>query len=271
MMKIDRSLMAYADGVLAPSQQAEIERLCAESLELRARLEVFRATGGELRRLFQHHVDAPVPRRLLEFVKAQERKWVDSERRRRPSSWPVLSACAHIWSLMNAPVLRTGAVASVALIAGIGLGKLLHDNAGGPGAAPASLVQPEKGRLIARAPLQRSLDTLYSDTETKLALAGSQDLELKIKMTFRNEAGDYCRVYEIATSSGEHYVGVACRTGDQWAVPIHAMIPPSELSPGQFAPAGFNNPAMDAVIRDLIQDGPLSPTDEAALIKDWKK
>lgn len=267
----DEILMAYADGLLAPSQRTEIERLCAEDPALRARLQVFRATGRELGRLFQHHVDAPVPEQLLEFVKTHELARASDKERRRSWLWSQLDEHAYFWRFMDASTLRTAAIASVATIVGIGLGWLLHGNVAGERVALASLVQTKKGRLIAVAPLQHSLDTLHSGAETKLALAGSPDAKLKIKMTFRNEARDYCRVYEIATSSPERYTGVACRAGDQWSVRMQAMIPPSEISPGQFVPAGINNPAMDAVVRSLIDEGPLSPADEATAIKDWKK
>jgi len=267
----DEILMAYADGRLDPLHQAEIERLCAGDLALRARLQVLRATGTELSRLFQHHVDAPVPDRLLEFVKTQDLKRAGGKGRRRSWLWSQLDEHAHFWRFMDASALRTAAVASVATIIGIGLGWLLHEDTGGQGTVLASLIQAEKSRLIARAPLQHSLDTLYSGMETKLALAGSQDAELKVKMTFRNQARDYCRVYEIAVASLERYTGVACRTGDQWSVRIQAMIPPSEVLPGQFVPAGIDNPAMDAVVRALIDEGPLSTADEAVVLKGWKK
>jgi len=250
----DEILMAYADGWLDQSQGREIESLCARTPALRARLEIFRATGTELGRPFQQHVGSAVPEHLLEFVKALGRQRAGGKRRRaRPLT------------------LRTAAVASVATLMGTGLGWLLHAAAGGQGVVLASLVHAENGRLIARAPLQNSLDTLHSGTRAKLSLAGPPDAELKVKMTFRNEDRDYCREYEIATASPERYPGVACRTGGQWSIRIQAMIPSSEASPGRFVLAGTNNQAMDAVVRSLLDEGPLSPDEEAVLIKDWKK
>lgn len=266
----DETLMAYADGLLDPSERVEIERLCAEAPGLRARLEVFRATGRNLGQLFQDHIHAPVPKQLLDFVEAQELELARGKARCRSWLWFGRDH-ADLWRVVNASVLRTAAVASVAMVVGVGLGWLLHGTTSNQAMALTSLVEVEKSRLLAGAPLHRSLDNLYGGTEAKLTLAGSQDAELKIKMTFRNEARDYCRVYEIATSSPERYAGVACRTGDQWSVRIQAMIPPSDVSPGQFVPAGINNAAMDAVIRSLIDEGPLSPADEAAAIKGWKK
>lgn len=265
----DETLMAHADGLLDPSQRAEFDRLCAEDPELRASLEVFRATGRTLGQLFQHHVDAPVPERLLDFIRAQEQKL--SKTRRRPWFWSQSDDHLNFWRSPDTSVLRMVAIASVAMTVGVGSGWLLRGTTSDQTMALSRLVQMETGRLIAAAPLQHSLDNLYSGVQAKLALDGSQELELKVKMTFRNEARDYCRVYEIATSSPERYAGVACRTGDQWSVRIQAMLPPSDVSPGQFVPAGINNAAMDAVVRSLIDEGPLSPADEVAVIKDWTK
>jgi hypothetical protein len=267
----DETLMAYADGLLDPSQRAEIESLCAEDAKLRARLGIFRATGRNLGHLFQHHIDAPVPERLLDFIQAQELKLARGKTRRRSWFRSRRDEHADLWRFLDAAVIRTAAFASVSMVVGVGFGWLLHGTTSDQTMALTGLVQVEKNRLIAGAPLQRSLDNLYSSTKAKLALAGSRDAELKIKMTFRNEARDYCRLYEITTSSPERYAGVACRTGDQWSIHIQAMVPPSDVSPGQFVPAGVNDTAMDAVVRSLIDEGPLSPTDEAAIIEGWKK
>jgi hypothetical protein len=268
----DETLMAYADGRLDPSWQAEIERLCAEDPALRARLRVFLSTGRDLGRVFQHEVDAPVPKRLLESVEAQALRRTGGNGRRTPSLWSWLYKHVSVWHFVDAAFLRMAAVASVATTIGVGLGWLLHRDTPGQGIMFASLVQAEKSRLIARWPLQHSLDTLHSGTETKLTLPGPQEAELKVKMTFRDETRDYCRVYEIETSSAERYAGVACRMGDQWSVRMQAMFPPSDESSGQLTPAGVNNPAMNAVVRELIDDGPLSATEEAAVIgKGWKE
>ena len=268
----DETLMAYADGLLDPSQRTQIEGLCAEDPALRARLQVFRATGRSLGGLLQDHVNAPVPKRLLDFVSAQEAKLAARNGPRRSRFWSRLKEHAQTWRYLDPSSLRTAVVAGAAMIAGIGLGWLLRGDSGGHEIALTDLVKVENSHLIARAPLRHALDSLVSGKQTRLALSGPENVQLKVKMTFRNEARDYCRAYEIVIPSPERYAGVACRMGGQWSVRIQAMIPPSSVSPNQSVPAGVRSSTMEAVVSAIIDGDPLSAPDEAAVIAEgWKK
>ncbi|MGF1621953.1 MAG: cupin domain-containing protein [Rhodomicrobiaceae bacterium] len=154
--------------------------------------------------------------------------------------------------------------ASVAVVLGLGLGWLL---AGGPDAdavAMEDLVRTDGRRLVARGPLESALQSLPSGEEAALSPEGGT-ARLGVTMTFRNQAGDYCRQYRIEASSHD-YSGIACRTGEEWAVKIHALVPPRISASEQPVPAGGEaEAAIDAAIGSLISGNPLAVEDEARL------
>jgi hypothetical protein len=87
-------------------------------------------------------------------------------------------------------------------------------------------------------------------------------------MTFRNEAGNPCRQYEIAGTSHERHVGVACRDDGRWLVLLQAITPPAPSGGGQIVPAtGGANVAVDAAVGALMQGDPVTAEEEAALLR----
>src|SRR3974390_1847819 len=64
----DETLMAYADGQLAPDEMIRIEQLLASDPKLLARFEVFRTTGHDLAALFDDHFNAPLAPGLKRFT-----------------------------------------------------------------------------------------------------------------------------------------------------------------------------------------------------------
>jgi putative transcriptional regulator len=165
------------------------------------------------------------------------------------------------------------AAAAVAVVAGIGLGWLLHGNMGGGSMALDDLVRIESNRLLAKGLLQKALESLPSGTETAALASEGRKLRLGVKMTFQDQNGDYCREYQIAAASPARYAGVACRVGQQWIVKIQALVPPSRNASEQMIPAGGNaDGAIDTVVASLIQGDPLVGPDEDTLLKQgWAK
>ncbi len=160
--------------------------------------------------------------------------------------------------------------ASLSLIAGIGLGWLMHVSP--ETSATAGLVRSERTRLIAQGALKTVLDVLPSGEERTVS-SESRALQFRVRMTFQDQSGEYCREYQIKASSAEHYSGIACRRGDEWAVKIQALLPWASAASDATVPAdaGANAP-MDSVIGAWISGDPLVGADEAALMsKDWKK
>lgn len=265
----DEMLMYYADGLLASPEKERVEQLLAEDPASHARLQVFSTTGNELASLLQAHVEAPVPQRLLDFVASQDVAPATTGRRR--FKWARLKQRAEA---LRAPLmwpLNPAFAAGIALVAGIGLGWLIRGGGVDKAAIPGDLVRIESNGLFASEPLRHALDTLPSGSETPQAVSGGGTLRFKVKMTFRNEARDYCREYEAVAGASEHYAGVACGSGGRWIVKIQALVAPSG-SRNQTAPAGGGRTAMDAVVDALIDGNPLTISEEAAAITNgWVK
>ena len=66
----DELLMAYADAddALSPLQRAKVEAFLQAHPSARRRIEIFRATGAPLSRLYGRPMAEPVPAHLKDFV-----------------------------------------------------------------------------------------------------------------------------------------------------------------------------------------------------------
>jgi anti-sigma factor RsiW len=270
MMLNDETLMLFADGLLDAPERERVERLVTADPGLRARVDVFRVTGPDLARLFDAHLNAPVPAKLRDFVTAQARAPVEASRPKHAGA-AALKARFAVQRPMPAWNI-TALAASVAVVAGIGLGWLLHGVASSDGTGGSDFVEIENQRLLAHGPLLGALETARSGSTTTVALGSGEEAQLRVRMTFQNEAREYCRQYEIAVPSRERFSGVACRAAGQWSVAMHALLPPAYSAAEQTIPAGPSaNGAMDAVIGTMIDGNPVVGEQEAAIIgKGWQ-
>ena len=169
----DEMLMAYADGALSPLARAKVEAFLQAHPEVRGRVEIFRATGAPLSRLYGRPMAEPVPAHLKDFVlnypldaetaKAQSQKeglakWLerlqDGTRRFTANlvQWLGTPAPAARWQL---------AMASAALLAlGLGVGAFLHSDSGS-----SDLVAFHDGHIYASGPLGDVLEKELSGRE----------------------------------------------------------------------------------------------------------
>jgi hypothetical protein len=271
----DETLMLFADGLLDGAEGERVGRLAAESPDLSARLNIFHVTGQGLARLFDEHANAPVPARLQAFLAGQHAG---------PSSVAASDRWRRAMAALSAARMRiprrtvawngpAALAASLALIAGIGLGWLLRGEPGSGGTDLRDFVQVENNRLLARGALEKGLETWASGGDVTVASGGSEQVRIRVKMTFRDEARDYCRQYEITTALQERHSGVACRIGGQWTVAMQALLPPSRPSHDRTVLAGSgSNAAMDAAVGAMINGDPLGRGEETAIIRDgWQK
>jgi hypothetical protein len=259
----DETLMAYADGQLTSSEMARIELLLASDPDLRARLEVFRATGRDLASLFDDHLNAPLPPRLKRFTLAPQAdlsKIFDLGSRRQRQLLPGL------WGF------RLAAASAAILAVGIGIGWLAHGSPRGNSTALGELVKLADDRMIAGLPLQHALDTLPSGKQVATPLAERKSSSLAVQLSFVDHSQNYCRRYEIGLSSKEHYGGIACHLDGEWKIKLHAILPPRFTQSGKVSPAGNEDRALDAAVMAIMDGDALGREDEAALIgKGWKK
>jgi anti-sigma factor RsiW len=268
----DETLMLFADGLLDEPESKRVGRLAAEDPDLRDRLNIFHATGHGIARLFDGHVNEPVPARLQAFL-AQEPASPGlpafGQAGRRAEAFSDRIRNLRALAAWNAPVALA---ASLALVAGIGFGWLLRGGADRVGMALGDFVQVDDNRLLARGALARGLESAASGGNTVATPGESDPARIRVRMTFRNEAGDYCRQYEIAAAPNARHSGVACRADGQWVVAMQTVLPPSRPRPDRMVLASGSDAAMEAAVGAIIAGDPLGRDEEAAIIRDgWSK
>jgi hypothetical protein len=259
----DETLMAYADGQLAPVEMARIERLVASDPELRARLEVFRTTGHDLAALFDDHLNAPLPPRLKRFTLAPQAdlsKVFDLGAKRKGRILPGVGD------------LRLAAASAAFLAAGIGIGWLMGGSPNRGSADLCKLVKLTNDRIIALHPLQLALDSLPSGREAAIPISEGRTSKMAVQLSFMDHSQNYCRRYEIGLASGQHYGGIACHLDGEWKIELHAILPPLHTQPGKISLAGSENRALEAAVIAVMDGDALGKEDEEAIIrKGWKK
>jgi anti-sigma factor RsiW len=260
----DETLMLYADGLLEAPERGRLEKALTRDARLHARLHVFRSTGRDLAALFEPHAATPLPPRLRDMANGAVPQI---------SSSPVRAPREHLGPRAWLPGWQQGAAlaASLALLAGIGLGWLLHGGVAGTSALPShEVVRSDGERLIAGGVLRDALESLPAGGAEPGAHGSST--EVSVKMTFQDTAGHFCRQYQLSASQSQHYAGVACRVDGVWRVDFQALVPPAPSSARHMVPASASSEIMDAVLGAIIAGDPLGSDDEAALIKKrWTK
>lgn len=229
----ENTLMAHADGELKGRAAAEVEAAIAADPALATRVARYRTQRSQLRAAFEPVLTEPIPSRLVAAARGVP---VISQRKR--------------WS-------ATGFVAMAAsLLLGIaGTWGVLR-----PASEP--LIVAAGNGLVAQGELARALsEDLSGETGTGPASAG---------LSFRDQAGTYCRTFELRGS--ESTAGLACRVADGWQVRLATRAgPDSPATP--YRPAGSALPeevrrAVDA----SIAGDPLDAGEEgAARVKGWRE
>jgi anti-sigma factor RsiW len=260
----DETLMLYADGLLEASESGRVSKALTQDARLRARLQVFRSTGRGLAALFEPHAATPLPPGLRDIVNGAVPPI---------SSSPVRNLREPLGSRAWRAGWKQGAAlaACLALLAGIGLGWLLHGGLAGTSASPSQeIVRSNGGRLIAGDVLGHALESLPGDMAVQTG--GGRSADVSVRMTFQDAAGHYCRQYQISAPQPEQYAGVACRVDGVWRVDFQALVPRAPSVARHIVPAGGSSEIMDAVIGAIIAGDPLSSESEAALLKNrWTK
>ncbi len=267
-MLSDETLVAYADGQLDAAERARVKKLIAQDPVANARFEIFQATGQDLASVFDEHMNSPLPGKLSRFALYAQPLPVKTGR-------STLGQFADTLRNLVQPAHPFGlAAASVTmLIAGIGVGWLLHGGAGENGSPMSELVQVQSdGHTVARGPLSVALNSLPSGRETLVPFAAGKVLRMAVKLSFRNHAQDYCRQYEAGLAGSESFGGIACNSNGQWNIKLQAQLAPAQRSAERTVPAGSKSSALEAAVMSWIDGEALDQHDEDALIlKGWKE
>jgi hypothetical protein len=229
----DEVLCAYLDGELSPEARAALEHQLLSEPGARVRLDRLRDSDDRLRRAFALPAAAAVDP-LVRLLRADS-----------PDN--VVPMRASRFRRYVAPV----GLALAATVAGLAIGF------GWRGAIEAPVVNTASGLALSEK-LEKALDH---------NLSGRPRAGMKVLFTFLRDDGVPCRQFEVA-SGAVAAEGVACRNpGKRWQVSAWREMP---RAVDGYRTAGGDESPIEAVVDALDASGPLSPTDEAALIaKGW--
>lgn len=226
----EEMLMAYADGELDAVGTAAVEAALADDPALARRLEGHRGLRSRLHGTYAPVAEEPVPERLLNLLSREPAQVVDLSAVRARREAPQ----------QGRQPLRWGGALAACLVAGVMAGMLMP--------------RPQQGLvgadLAARGPLAGALDKqLASNPDPKAAV--------KVGLTFRTPAEDYCRTF-----SAKALAGVACREDRGWKVRM--AVSQDAAAPSDFRTAASGtHPSVLAAVEQMIDGEPLDAAAEA--------
>lgn len=221
---------AWLDGELGADEAARVEAEVAADPELSRLAEEHRSLRSQLKGAFDPIVDEAVPASLRGAVTESPHQIIDfasAKRAREGRRWPSLPQ----WAAMAAT-----------LALGIFAGTMIPDRSTAP-------VEVQGGKLYAAAALGQALDT-------QLASAPAGDI--RIGMTFRDQAGAICRSFTETGASG-----LACRENGRWQ--LRGMFGAPEGQGGQYRMAAGMDPNLAALVDSAIAGEPFDAAQEKAV------
>jgi anti-sigma factor RsiW len=231
-MNDDEKFFAWLDGELSPEEAAEMEAKVAANPDLVRLAEQHRSLGAQLKGAFDPIAEAPVPERLRAAVRPPAQV-VDLVAARRARSMPVAAQ----WMAMAAT-----------LAIGILVGTRVPHGGEGP-------VQMQGGKLYAAAALNNALDT---------QLASAPGGDVRIGVTYRDQAGEICRSFTATAASG-----LACRTGGRWQ--MKGLFAAPEGQANDYRMAAGMDPNLAALVDSTIASEPFdAAAEKAARDKGWR-
>jgi hypothetical protein len=263
----DEILMAYADGVLDASTRAQIEALLQANPDAMARVQMFRATGVALGKLYSKPLKESIPAHLVDFVMNHGKEAVSAtpaKSRGRmqlggiknfvsQTLWDRLIPRSAGWQLAAASVAALGA--------GFGAGYFVRggDDSG------SGLASFSHGQIFAGSALRNVLETKPSGQEARIAGGTADAAVVRATVTFKTKTGQYCREYEVLAQAGGQFAGLACRlAGGAWVLDMHVPAPPKST------PAAGEK-LVDPVVDRMIEGDAFGKEEEdAAISNGWR-
>lgn len=269
----DETLMAFADGELDRETQEAVERAMETDDDVVSRVALFIETRARAKEGMAPFLDEPVPDELLsrvtEMVEAAaateptekhdqshepgkpeepaETTVVPFARRSKPDRASARPAAitAGPWALPLA--------ACLALVIGA-TGGLLVGGSDSGGTSPLQIAGFDQPGLIA------ALNSVRSGDETTLGESGDR---FRAIASYRDEAGTFCREFEIDLETQSTTVAVACRPQDTWNVQFTVVA--GQNTEG-YAPASSME-SLEAYLNAVGAGEALSAEDEATLLQ----
>jgi hypothetical protein len=245
----EETLMAYADNELDSQTRSAVEAAMATDPEIARRIAQHQALRGRLKATFDKVLDEPTPQRLMDAargVPAVRREGNVIPLRRRQShriAWPQ-------WATMAA-----------SLVIGVVIGQMLlrMPTAGAP-------VALRNGQVLASGTLAQALSDQLASTQ-------KPDTPVRIGVSFKSKAGDYCRTFTMQEPT--LLAGLACRDHDDWRVQVLAQRPQSQSNSnnasGSYRQAGSElpRPVIQAVDDTIAGDSLDAHAEALARDKHW--
>jgi hypothetical protein len=241
----DETLMAYADGELAPDLRARVEQAMREDPAVAAAVERHRALRADVFAAFAGVLDEPVPPRLQPAAAMSGRGQVRVDVLEQAGARPLPAR----WSWR-----QWGGMAA-SLAAGVLAGALgwqqLHGNAGAP-------FGRQGDALVARGELADALSTqLAAD-----APAGA----VRLGLSFAAKDGEFCRSFKLGATAG-----LACRQGGEWRIPVLAQDEQAEQSGYRQAGSGMPAAVLDAIDARIAGASLDASAERAAREQGWQR
>nr|NUR37861.1 hypothetical protein [Sphingomonas sp.] len=231
-MTEDEKFFAWLDGELEGPEAAEMEAKVATDPQLQRLADQHRALGARLRGAFDPIAAAPAPEHLRTAL--------------RPTAEVIDFASAKRTRIM--PSLPRWTAIAATLAVGIFVGTMVPQRGNAP-------VEVQGGKIYAAAALDRALDT-------QLASAPAGDI--RVGITFRDQAGQICRSFTQPSASG-----LACRDEGRWKVKGLFGSPEGQAS--DYRMAGGMDPNLAALVDSTMAGEPFDASQEkAALKRGWR-
>lgn len=246
----DEVLSAFLDGELPEADMAIVRDRLAQDPALAERLAQLAAVDNILADHYAAIDQRPLPQGVTDLLESGEN--TAGPTNAPPGQRDKVVAFPHWRRMRQGLQRRAGTAVAAALVVGFGLAQLW------PGSAPDPA---DDWQRVAQA-----LDTTPSG-QTRALEAGGQ---LTPRLTFTNQAGDYCRQFRLqgpeTETASEH---IACRSsGASWVEHARVAVPAEAKDRYQTASGGS---VLDEVL-DRMMAGPLiEPAEERRLLaEDWR-
>lgn len=239
----DEVLMAYADGELDASTRAAVEAAMASDPEMARRISQHKALRNRVSSAFNKLLDEPVPARLLTAARNEHPSGRPDAR--KSNVVPIRGRQAQRWTWPQWTAI------AASLIIGVVVGRLALMRTKSPG--PLAM---RGGRVLAAGMLADALSHQLAGDQTATA-------PVRIGVTFRSKAGEYCRTFSLRQPGA--LAGLACRATDGWELGVLARTESPGGSSGAYRQAASPMPpAVIAAVANQIAGEPLDAHAEAA-------
>jgi anti-sigma factor RsiW len=262
----DETLMAYADGELDLATRRAVEQACSSDLALARRVAYYKTRRSNVFAGFAPGDDGQrvrPPRQAtivsLDSVRARREATQLAARkatRERRWSWPE-------WTAL-------GGVLVVGVLAGtFGLTYFQADE------GRVDLIASHDGTLVAQGRLVTALEQQLSAPPGAAGVATNAAARaagaVRIGMSFVSADGSYCRSFASGTGIFE-IDGLACKTGQEWRLPLVMQNPRPPQAGAAKVPAGEIAPPVEAAIGQRIAGDPLDArAEQEAMQRGWQR